>query len=113
MSRRFRWSVALGAAALLPLGAIAPAATATAAGYMPEAEPIAIWVMADRATRRLLGVQVVGGHGAGKRIDTAAAVLWAGGSVDDLAWMDLSYAPPFATTWEVLQIAARRVAERL
>ena len=40
-------------------------------------------------------------------------MLWASGSVDDLAWMDLSYAPPFATTWEVLQIAARRVAERL
>jgi NADPH-dependent 2,4-dienoyl-CoA reductase/sulfur reductase-like enzyme len=85
----------------------------TASGYMPEAEPIAIWVMADRTTRRLLGVQVVGGHGAGKRIDTAAAVLWAGGTVDDLAWMDLSYAPPFATAWEILQVAARRVAERL
>jgi NADPH-dependent 2,4-dienoyl-CoA reductase/sulfur reductase-like enzyme len=85
----------------------------TASGYMPEAEPIAIWVMADRTTRRLLGVQVVGGRGAGKRIDTAAAVLWAGGTVDDLAWMDLSYAPPFATAWEVLQVAARRVAERL
>ncbi len=85
----------------------------TASGYMPEAEPIAIWVMADRTTRSLLGVQVVGGHGAGKRIDTAAAVLWAGGTVDDLAWMDLSYAPPFATAWEVLQVAARRVAERL
>ena len=85
----------------------------TATGYMPEAEPISIWVMAERGSRRLLGVQVVGGRGAGKRIDTAAAVLWAGGSVDDLAWMDLAYAPPFATTWEVLQIAARRVAERL
>ena len=35
------------------------------------------------------------------------------GTVDDLAWMDLAYAPPFATTWDVLQIAARRVAERL
>ncbi len=85
----------------------------TASGYMPEAEPIAIWVMADRTSRRLLGVQVVGGHGAGKRIDAAAAVLWAGGTVDDLAWMDLSYAPPFSTAWEVLQIAARRVSERL
>jgi NADPH-dependent 2,4-dienoyl-CoA reductase/sulfur reductase-like enzyme len=85
----------------------------TASGYMPEAEPIALWVMADRTTRRLLGVQVVGGHGAGKRIDAAAAVLWAGGTVDDLAWMDLAYAPPFATAWEVLQVAARRVAERL
>jgi NADPH-dependent 2,4-dienoyl-CoA reductase/sulfur reductase-like enzyme len=85
----------------------------TASGYMPEAEPIALWVMGDRTTRRLLGVQVVGGHGAGKRVDAAAAVLWAGGTVDDLAWMDLAYAPPFATAWEVLQVAARRVAERL
>lgn len=85
----------------------------TASGYMPEAEPIAIWVMADRTTRRLLGVQVVGGHGAGKRIDAAAAVLWHGGTVDDLAWMDLAYAPPFSTAWEILQVAARRVAERL
>ena len=55
----------------------------------------------------------MGGHGAGKRIDAAAAVLWAEGTVDDLAWMDLSYAPPFSTAWEVLQVAARRVAERL
>lgn len=85
----------------------------TTSGYLPEAEPIALWVMADRVTRRLLGVQIVGGHGAGKRIDAAAAVLWAGGSVDDLAWMDLSYAPPFSTAWEVLQVAARRVAERI
>jgi NADPH-dependent 2,4-dienoyl-CoA reductase/sulfur reductase-like enzyme len=85
----------------------------TASGYMDEADPVAILVMADRVSRRLLGVQVVGGRGAGKRIDTAAAVLWAEGTVDDLAWMDLSYSPPFSTTWEVLGVAARRTAERL
>ena len=34
-------------------------------------------------------------------------------TVDDLARMDLAYAPPFATAWEILQVAARRVAERL
>ncbi|MGC0251285.1 FAD-dependent oxidoreductase [Pseudactinotalea sp. Z1748] len=85
----------------------------TASGYMPEAEPIAIKVVAERSTRRLLGAQIVGGHGAGKRIDAAAATLWLGGTVDDLAWMDLAYAPPFATAWEVLSVAARRVAERL
>ncbi|WP_324651707.1 FAD-dependent oxidoreductase [Georgenia sp. H159] len=84
----------------------------TASGYMPEAEPVAIKVVAERGTRRLLGVQIVGGHGAGKRIDAAAATLWFGGTVDDLAWMDLAYAPPFATAWEVLSVAARRVAER-
>jgi NADPH-dependent 2,4-dienoyl-CoA reductase/sulfur reductase-like enzyme len=85
----------------------------TASGYMPEADPISLLVVACRRTRRLLGVQVVGGRGAGKRVDAAAAVLWACGSVDDLAWMDLAYAPPFASAWDVLQVAARRVAERL
>ena len=85
----------------------------TATGYMPEAHPIAILVTADAVSRRLLAVEVVGGPGAGKRVDAAAAVLHLDGTVDDLAWMDLSYAPPVATAWEVLQIAARRLAERL
>ena len=85
----------------------------TASGYMPEATPIALKVVAERGTRRLLGAQIVGGAGAAKRIDTVATALWGSMTVDDLAWMDLSYAPPFATAWEIVQIAARRVAEGL
>lgn len=85
----------------------------TASGYLPEASAMSVKVIAERGTRRLLGVEIVGGRGAGKRVDTAASVLWFGGTVDDLAWMDLSYAPPVATAWEFLQIAARRVAEKL
>lgn len=34
-------------------------------------------------------------------------------TVDDLAAMDLSYAPPFATVWEAVQLAARRLADVL
>ncbi len=85
----------------------------TASGYMPEAEPIHTKVIADRSTRRLLGVQIVGGPGSAKRIDAAAAALWGDLDVDDLAGMDLAYAPPFATVWDALQIAARRLADRL
>lgn len=85
----------------------------TASGYMPEATEITCHVLAERGTRRLLGVEIVGGAGAGKRIDVAASVLWYGGTVDDLVWMDLAYAPPVATSWEFVQIAARRVAEKL
>ncbi|HEY5857492.1 MAG TPA: FAD-dependent oxidoreductase [Aldersonia sp.] len=84
----------------------------TASGYMPERTPIATNVVADRSSRRLLGMQIVGGHQSGKRIDTAAAALWGEMSVDDLAAMDLSYAPPFATAWEAVQLASRRLADR-
>lgn len=85
----------------------------TASGYMPEASPIAVKVLADRRSRRLIGLQIVGGRGAGKRIDTAAATLWGAGTVDDLASMDLAYAPPLATVWEAVQLAARRLADAL
>jgi NADPH-dependent 2,4-dienoyl-CoA reductase/sulfur reductase-like enzyme len=85
----------------------------TAAGYMPEAAPIATKVLAEPGTRRLLGLQIVGGQGAGKRIDTAAAALWGNLTVDELAGMDLAYAPPFGTVWEAVQLAARRLADRM
>lgn len=85
----------------------------TASGYMPEASPMSTKVLAERGSRRLLGLQIVGGPGAGKRVDTAAAAIWGGCTVDDLASMDLAYAPPFATVWEAVQLAARRLADRL
>ncbi|NJP96990.1 FAD-dependent oxidoreductase [Nonomuraea sp. FMUSA5-5] len=85
----------------------------TASGYMSEADPIAVKLLASPSDHRLVGAQIVGGRGAGKRIDTVATSLWHGATVDDLAWSDLSYAPPFSTAWEIVQIAARRLAERL
>jgi NADPH-dependent 2,4-dienoyl-CoA reductase/sulfur reductase-like enzyme len=85
----------------------------TASGYHPDAHPIALSVIGERGTGRLLGAQIVGGRGSAKRIDTVAMALWSGASVDDLAWADLAYAPPFATAWEFVSLAARRLAERL
>ncbi|WP_214514869.1 FAD-dependent oxidoreductase [Rhodococcus sp. WY5] len=85
----------------------------TASGYMPESSPIAVKILAERGTRRLLGGQIVGGRSSAKRIDTIAAALWNTASVDDLAAVDLSYAPPFATVWEIVQLAARRLADSM
>jgi len=85
----------------------------TASGYMPESAPMAIWVMAERATGRLLGCQIVGGRGAAKRIDTAATAMWNDMTVGDIALMDLSYAPPFSPVWDPVQIACRRLADQL
>lgn len=84
----------------------------TASGYMPEASPIAVKVLADRGTRRLLGVQLVGGPGTAKRVDLAAVALWTGQTVDEVAAMDLAYAPPFSPVWDPVQIACRRLADR-
>jgi rhodanese-related sulfurtransferase len=57
-----------------------------------------IKAIADRATDRLLGAQIVGLEGVDKRIDALATAISYGGKAEDLFFLDLAYAPPFATT---------------
>ena len=84
----------------------------TTAGYWPAASPMTIRVAAERVGGRILGAQVVGGPGAGKRIDVFATAIWNGMTAEDLAWADLAYAPPFSGVWDLIHIAARRAALR-
>ncbi len=85
----------------------------TRAGYYPGAGPIWVKLVADPGSGRLLGGQIVGTEGAAKRIDVLATAVWAGLAVQDLALLDLSYAPPFSGVYDPLLIAARAVAKLL
>lgn len=87
--------------------------TTTIAGYLPSAEPMAVKAIAEKSTGRLLGLQIVGGPGSAKRIDTAATALTAEMTVFDVVELDLSYAPPFSSVWDPVQVAARVVAGRV
>ena len=84
----------------------------TAAHYWPGSSPMRVKMVAQRGTGRLLGAQIFGGRGAGKRIDTVAVALWSEMTADDLAMADLSYSPPFSGVWDPVNIAARKVGER-
>ncbi|MDQ2728624.1 MAG: FAD-dependent oxidoreductase [Actinomycetota bacterium] len=83
------------------------------AGYMPDADPMTVRMLAEKVTGRLLGAQIVGGPGAAKRVDVLAASLAAGFSVEDLMMLDLGYAPPFSSTWDPVQVAARVLTAEL
>jgi NADPH-dependent 2,4-dienoyl-CoA reductase/sulfur reductase-like enzyme len=85
----------------------------TRAGYYPGAGPIAVKLVAQAGSGRLLGGQIVGVEGAAKRIDVLATAIWAQLAVDELALLDLSYAPPFSGVYDPLLIAARATAKRL
>lgn len=55
---------------------------------------------------RLLGAQAFGREGAEKRVDVLATALAARMSLADLAELDLSYAPPYSSANDPLQMAA-------
>jgi len=79
----------------------------TAAGYLSDARPTAVKMLAERGTGRILGVQSAGGPGSAKRVDVAAAAMAGGLTVEDLIGLDLGYAPPLSPLWDPLQLAAR------
>ncbi|MFD3326527.1 FAD-dependent oxidoreductase [Streptomyces sp. NPDC058701] len=78
------------------------------AGYYPGATEMTVKMLAERRTGRLLGVQIVGGAGAAKRVDVAAVALTAGMTVDQMVSLDLGYAPPFSPVWDPVLVAARK-----
>ncbi|MGH8875609.1 MAG: FAD-dependent oxidoreductase, partial [Acidimicrobiia bacterium] len=94
------------------ISAVAEVATGTTtAGYWPQASEMAIMTVVEQGSDRLLGAQIVGGPGAGKRVDVFATALWNGMTAGDLAWVDLAYAPPFSGVWDLIHIAARQGSE--
>lgn len=67
------------------------------AGYYPGAKPLALKLTYAPDGSRIFGAQVVGAEGADKRIDVIATTQRLGGSVSDLAELELAYAPPFSS----------------
>jgi NADPH-dependent 2,4-dienoyl-CoA reductase/sulfur reductase-like enzyme len=83
----------------------------TRAGYYPDASPITVKLVVERRTGRLLGGQIVGREGAAKRIDALAVALWNRMTVEEIAMLDLGYAPPFSPVWDPVLIAACKAAD--
>jgi NADPH-dependent 2,4-dienoyl-CoA reductase/sulfur reductase-like enzyme len=75
------------------------------ANYWPGQSEITVKLLYDPGTRKLLGGQVAAGQGAVLRSDVIAAAICGGLSVDQLGMLDLCYAPPFARTWDALNVA--------
>lgn len=76
------------------------------AGYYPGAKPMMIKIVAEGATGRLLGAQVIGEDGVDKRTDVLATAISGGMTVFDLENVDLSYSPPFGSANDPINTAA-------
>lgn len=77
--------------------------------YYPGAHPITIRVTGDAGTGKLVGAQLIGARGTetAKRVDTYAAALFAGMTVEGMSELDLSYTPPLGLPWDAVQMAAQ------
>ena len=77
--------------------------------YYPGSHRITMRFTGDRATGRLLGVQMFGHRHAeiAKRIDIGATAIFHGMTIDAVSDLDLSYTPPLGSPWEAVQMGAQ------
>ncbi len=67
------------------------------ASYYPGAQQMSLKLLFDPDSGAILGAQGVGGDGVDKRIDVLATALTAGIPAEELADLELAYAPPFSS----------------
>jgi NADPH-dependent 2,4-dienoyl-CoA reductase/sulfur reductase-like enzyme/rhodanese-related sulfurtransferase len=75
------------------------------ASYFPGAETITLKLLWSPDDGRVLGAQASGMDGVDKRIDIIATAIRGRLTIDDLAHLELAYAPPFGNAKDVINVA--------
>ena len=75
------------------------------AGYYPGAQPLTIKVICTPDGETIIGAQIVGAEGVDKRIDVISTAARLGAKATDLAKLELSYAPPYSSAKDPVNMA--------
>jgi NADPH-dependent 2,4-dienoyl-CoA reductase/sulfur reductase-like enzyme/rhodanese-related sulfurtransferase/TusA-related sulfurtransferase len=75
------------------------------AGYYPGAIPITLKLLFEKPSGKILGAQAIGGPGTEKRIDVISTAIKFGGTVFDLEELELTYAPPYGSAKDPVNMA--------
>lgn len=81
--------------------------------YMEGSKLIHVKLIAESYSGRVLGAQILGPGEVMSRVDTLAALIKAGGTVDDLADVDMAYAPPFSPALDNVIVAAHIIQNKM
>jgi rhodanese-related sulfurtransferase len=76
------------------------------ASYYPGGRELSLKLVYEKPTHRLLGAEAFGHAGVEKRVDVLATALHGKMTLDDLAELDLAYAPPFSSANDPINLAA-------
>ncbi|MEW6200870.1 MAG: FAD-dependent oxidoreductase [bacterium] len=82
------------------------------AHFFPGGRGILIKLVAEEGSGKLLGAQIIGQGDMSKRIDVVAAALAFGASVEDMAKLDLGYAPPYSTAMDCIAHSANIIRNK-
>ena len=87
--------------------------TTSRVGIYPGAKPSLLKLVADACTGRLLGGSLVGTDGEARKVNALAVALYNRMSLEEVAQLDLAYAPPFSSVLDPMLVAATLLQRRV
>lgn len=77
------------------------------AHFYPDASMMYISLIADRSSRKILGIEMAGSNGDAVkgRVDTVAVLLRHGVDVDEICTLETGYAPPYSSAMDIINNA--------
>ena len=82
-------------------------------GYYPGSGTIYVKLIIREDNRKIIGGELAGADGAALRINTIATAITAGMTVEDFAYLDTGYSPPFSPVWDPVVAAAQNFIKRI
>lgn len=81
------------------------------AHYYPNHGKVTIKLVVDKLSKVILGAQLIGAVGTALRVNPFVVAISVKMTASEFGGLDFGYAPPFASTWDVMHIAANAVKE--
>lgn len=80
--------------------------------FMPDAHPITVELLYDRNNRKILGAQLLCAHDVSQAANTVSALIQNGGTIDQLALLDMLFSPNFNEPFNYLNLAGQLAVEQ-
>lgn len=80
--------------------------------FMPDTHPVTVILVYDRNTRKILGAQLMSEHDVSQSANIVSALIQNGGTIDQLALLDMLFSPNFNNTFDYLNVAAQKAVNQ-
>lgn len=81
-------------------------------GYFPGSDRIFVKLTIRKDNRKIIGGEIAGSDNAALRINSIAVAITSGMTIEDFAYLDFGYSPPFSPVWDPVIAAAQMFLKR-
>jgi len=80
--------------------------------FMPDDFKVTVILIYDKNNRKILGAQLISQHDVSQSANTVSGLMQNGGTIDQLAFLDMLFSPNFNNPFDYLNLAAQKAVNQ-